>query len=62
MFEKILQDLEPHHRSKLGLLKYYITLRLNKSTSNYYKDLISSYGALKYYDEFKVMKKIVRGK
>ena len=62
MFKQILHDINTRSRSKKDLLEYYVAKRLDKSTTNYYKDLVSKCNTLKSYDEFKVMKKIVRGK
>lgn len=56
----MLSDIQQHKRPKNTLLQIYITERLNKSMSVYYKQLLTSSETLKYKNERRVMYKLTK--
>ena len=56
----MLGDIQQHKRPKNTLLQTYITERLNKSMSVYYKQLLTSSETLKYKNERRVMYKLTK--
>lgn len=57
----MLRDIEDIKKESRDL-SYYIELRLNKSVTNYYKELLSSFNYLIYQKPVKVIKGISKKK
>lgn len=58
--KSMLNDLSSHKRDKEYLMLEYINLRLDKSFTNYFKDLSSSLEYLERKNSINVMKKMNR--
>ena len=59
---EMLKDLKDHHRSKNQLLTLYVEKRLERSLTNYYKELTSSVTSLSGYNEQNVLQKLAKRK
>lgn len=59
---EMLKDLKDHHRSKNQLLTLYVEKRLERSLTNYYKEVTSSVTSLSGYNEQNVLQKLAKRK
>ena len=59
---EMLKDLKDHHKSKNQLLTLYVEKRLERSLTNYYKELTSSVTSLSGYNEQNVLQKLAKRK
>lgn len=60
---KMLYDLKQYnHKDKSELFLQYVSDRLNKSLSNYEKDLTSKYNSILSYDEVDIIKNLSKEK